>query len=96
MEAPKVKSMARGKKSRNLVAKTSAEFASQTTIHGIGYIFDRKLSVLERGFWICVVLTFLAAAVYLSYNSWTQWRRDQVDMKNFPGDHLSSSSQVIT
>ena len=96
--------MARGKKSRNLVATTSAEFASQTTIHGIGYIFDRKLSVLERGFWIFVVLTFLAAAVYLFYNSWTQWRRDQVVMKQLsrwspelviPGDHLISSSHHL-
>ena len=70
--------MTRKSRRRNAVAKTSAEFGSRTTIHGIGYIFDRDLSVCDRAFWVCVVVTFLASAAYLSYNTWTQWRENQV------------------
>ena len=72
------------RKRHNALSKTSAEFASRTTIHGIGYIFDRELSLFDRFFWICVVSTFLAAAAFLSYNTWTQWREDQVrsEMEN--------------
>ena len=73
-----VSRMTRKSRRQNAVAKTSAEFGSRTTIHGIGYIFDRDLSVCDRAFWVCVVVTFLASAAYLSYNTWTQWRENQV------------------
>ena len=73
-----VSRMTRKSRRRNAVAKTSAEFGSRTTIHGIGYIFDRDLGVCDRALWICIVVTFLASAAYLSYNTWTQWREDQV------------------
>ena len=70
------------RKSRNAIAKTSEEFASHTTIHGVGYIFDRELSVCDRAFWICIVFAFLASAAYLSYNTWAQWREDQVGQQD--------------
>ena len=70
--------MTRKSRRRNAIAKTTSEFASHTTIHGIGYIFDHDLSLCERALWICIVVTFLASTAYLSVNTWTQWREDQV------------------
>ena len=39
---------------RSHLGKTTEEFASKTTVHGIGYVFDRSLSVFDRVFWFTV------------------------------------------
>ena len=66
------------KKKSPAVVRTTEECASHTTVHGISYIFDRSLPVVDRLLWLVVVVSFLALASYLSYNSYTEWRGDQV------------------
>ena len=66
------------KKKSPAVVRTTEEFASQTTVHGISYIFDRSLPMVDRLLWLVVVVSFLGLASYLTYNSYTEWRGEQV------------------
>ena len=63
---------------RIALIRTTEEYAGQTTIHGINYIFDKKFKLAERVFWLLLVLSFFVLATYLTWNTWTQWREEQV------------------
>ena len=63
---------------KNPFIRTAEEYASQSSIHGIGYIFNRKLGLVDRLIWMVVVLAFLSLASYLTQNMWTQWQGEQV------------------
>ena len=58
--------------------KTTKDYASQSSIHGIGYIFDHKLGTWERVLWLMVVIGFLILATHLTLDTWTQWQEEQV------------------
>ena len=66
----------------NALQKTANDYASQSTIHGIAYIFDGEVGKLGRCLWLLTVLGFLALAGYFTANSWIQWRDDQVSKKS--------------
>ena len=66
----------------NALQKTANDYASQSTIHGIAYIFDGEVDKLGRCLWLLTVLGFLALASYFTANSWIQWREDQVSKKS--------------
>ena len=61
--------------------KTTTEYASRSSIHGIGYIFDRELGIFDRVLWLLAVVAFLAVAAKITNNFWSQWREEQVDIK---------------
>ena len=61
--------------------KTTTEYASRSSIHGIGYIFDRELGIFDRVIWLLVVVAFGAVAAKITKNFWSQWREEQVDVK---------------
>ena len=54
------------KKNQNQVFKTIKEYAENTTIHGIQYIFENGASVYEKISWIFVVLGGIIFAAILS------------------------------
>ena len=58
--------------------KTTEDYASQSSIHGVGYIFDQKLGTWERVLWLMVVIAFLILATHLTLDTWTQWQEEQV------------------
>ena len=62
---------------RSRLMETTKEYASQSSIHGIGYIFDQKLGGLERLLWLIVVAGFLSLATFLTLDTWNQWREEQ-------------------
>ena len=72
-----VLSNSKGGKGTSLL-KTAKEYAIHTTIHGLSYAFDMDLSVLGRILWALIVVVFLALATYLTFNTWEDWRDDQV------------------
>ena len=47
-----------------------------------GLIMIRELTLLDRLLWFLVVLAFLALASVLTWDTWTQWQKNQV--KNMP------------
>ena len=61
-----------------VLTQTTEEYASRSSIHGIGYIFDRELGIFDRVLWLLVVFFFLGVAGALTGNLWTQWRDEQV------------------
>ena len=65
---------------KKVLSLTTEEYASQSTIHGIGYIFDKGLSLVDRLLWLFMVLAFLSVAVALTWNLWSQWRNEQVTL----------------
>ena len=70
---------------RASLTKTAEDYASRTSIHGIGYIFDKELSFVDRLLWLLLVLAFLGVAAALTWNFWSQWRNEQVIKDIFVG-----------
>ena len=60
------------------LTQTTEEYASRSSIHGIGYVFDNELNLVDRLLWLIVVLAFLGIATALTFNFWTQWENEQV------------------
>ena len=60
------------------LSQTTEEYASRSSIHGIGYIFDKELHLLERLLWLLLVIAFLGVAATMTWNFWSQWRNEQV------------------
>ena len=63
---------------KTALTQTAEEYASRSSIHGIGYAFDRELHVVDRLLWLLVVLTFLGFTAALTWNLWAQWENEQV------------------
>ena len=60
------------------MSQTTGEYASRSSIHGISYIFDKELHLVDRLLWLLVVVVFLGVAATMSWNFWSQWRNEQV------------------
>ena len=70
------------------VSQTTEEYASHSSIHGIGYIFDKELSLVDRLLWLFVVLALLGVAAALTWNFWSQWRNEQVTKDTFVREEI--------
>ena len=70
--------MTKKKKGKLALLQTTEDFAERTSIHGISYVFDRGLKILDRLLWAVLVIGFLGLTFYLTWSSWTQWRDQQV------------------
>ena len=70
---------------KKVLSQTTEEYASRSSIHGIGYIFDKELSIMDRALWLFMVLAFLGVAGALTWNFWSQWRNEQVIKDIFVG-----------
>jgi hypothetical protein len=66
------------KDKNNPVSQTAEEYSNSTTIHGIGYIFESGLWVLERLFWMIVVIIGIIFAITLSVAAYKQWKENPV------------------
>ena len=66
------------RKYKSGIRKTTEEYASHSTIHGIGYVFDKDIGLSERILWLLGVLGFLFLAGYFTSNLWVQWQEEQV------------------
>ena len=55
-----------------------AKESIRTSIHGIGHVSDRELGYFDRFLWLLVTLALLGLAITLTWNTWTQWREEQV------------------
>ena len=67
---------------KTALVQTTEEYASRSSIHGISYIFDRELNIVDRFLWLFVVLSFAGVAAALIWNFWSQWRNEQVILNN--------------
>ena len=53
-------------------------YASNSTVHGINYVFDESLSIFERFIWLLVVCGLGCVAMFLVYESYNTWQDIQV------------------
>ena len=60
------------------IEQTTKQYSENTTIHGIGYIFESGLSVLERLLWILVVSLGIFFAILLSVTAYQNWQENPV------------------
>ena len=60
------------------IRKTLTDFAENTTIHGIGYIFNTLLPFIERCLWTVAFGFFACLAIYLSAKAAVEWQSDPV------------------
>ena len=65
---------------KSALTQTAEDYASRSSIHGIGYVFDREFNVVDRFLWLFLVLSFSGVAAGLTWNFWTQWRNEQVSI----------------
>ena len=64
---------------KTALARITEEYAGRSTIHGISYLFDKELNIVDQLLWLFVVVGFLGIASALTWNFWTQWRNEQVN-----------------
>ena len=53
-------------------------YASNSTVHGINYVFDENISIFERLIWLVVVCGLGCVAMFLVYESYNTWQDNQV------------------
>ena len=73
------------------LTRTIEGYAGRSSIHGIGYVFDRDINIVDRLLWLFVVIAFIGGAAMLTWNFWSQWRDEQV------GDspHLTVACELV-
>ena len=84
---------------KTALARITEEYAGRSTIHGISYLFDKELSIVDQLLWLFVVVGFLGVASALTVNFWTQWRNEQVktsDNIHFRCVEMIGHCQVVT
>ena len=59
-------------------SKTISDFASNTTIHGIQYIFDGAVLLFEKIAWLMICIGFAFLAIYWSVESFNYWKQNPV------------------
>ena len=67
-----------GLKPCKAVATTGNGFANATSIHGISYIFDNSLLVLERVLWFVVVAVFVGLCTHFIVDAYLDWQRNPI------------------
>ena len=63
-----------GLKPCKAVATTGHEFANATSIHGISYIFDTNILILERILWLIIVTFFAGLSSYWIVDAYLTWQ----------------------
>ena len=58
--------------------KTVSDFASNTTIHGVQYVFDGTAVIIEKIAWLIICIGFTLLAIYWSLEIYDQWEENPV------------------
>ena len=58
--------------------KNIEEYAAQSSIHGVGYIFDKKLGFVDRALWLVATLCAVTVAISMIISTYKNWQNDQV------------------
>ena len=58
---------------KTALTRTIEGYAGRSSIHGIGYVFDRDINIVDRLLWLFVVIAFIGGAAMLTWNFWSQF-----------------------
>ena len=60
------------------LSRNIEEYASRATVHGISYIFDKSVPIVDRFLWLVISLGSATLAMVMIYSSFTDWQDNQV------------------
>ena len=69
--------MRQPKKKKSVFSQTIENFANRSSIHGVSYISNKHLAIVDRLLWTFVVFASLAIAAVLAWDLWIQWENEQ-------------------
>ena len=61
-----------------LVIRSLEEYANHSTVHGISYIFDKSIGIVERVFWLILVIGSLCMVLFMINSTYNSWQKDKV------------------
>ena len=74
--------MSRRSKKINLKRKNFLEnihqYAINSSIHGVSYIFDRSSNFFDRLFWFILFSVCIGLSIFLTISSYSEWKKNQV------------------
>ena len=65
-------------KPQSAILATLRSYTSNATVHGLSYIGDLTLPVVDRLVWLVVVVVFGSCAAYLSHGVFKEWQSNKV------------------
>ena len=60
---------------RSVLAKTVQDYADISTTHGINYVCNSNMMVVERFLWFVVCCSFLTLAVWWTVEAYNKWEK---------------------
>ena len=60
--------------SKSMLWENIESYADQATVHGVGYIFQKKLGLTDRLLWLFIVLLSMTLAIWMVNTSYTDWK----------------------
>ena len=63
---------------KNSMVNTLKDYSSESSIHGVQYLGDRKHSNFGRAFWMITVCIALTCTLVQVFNIWYQWVDDPI------------------
>ena len=65
-------------KKKSIFIETAKDFFSSTTAHGLAYIVEEGVLLVERVFWAIVVLLAIAFCIWQVITIWLDWQQNPV------------------
>ena len=65
-------------KKKSIFIETAKDFSSSTTAHGLAYIAEEGVLLVERLFWTIVVLLAIAFCIWQVITIWLDWQKNPV------------------
>ena len=56
------------------LVNTVKEFTLNSSVHGIGYIFETGIPLVDSFFWALISLASLSLALYMSVDAYLEWQ----------------------
>ncbi|XP_073955647.1 uncharacterized protein [Choristoneura fumiferana] len=73
-EQASVKKRVRRERRQLVAGELVQDFAQNTTLHGLRYIAEKRLSLVEKIFWTVSFVTSVSLCVMLIWNVWVKWQ----------------------
>ena len=62
----------------NKAKKGIEEYTNESTVHGLKYVFDRKIGLFDRLLWLVIVLCSMFMAIWMIGSSYSSWQQKMV------------------
>ena len=63
---------------KTILGRRLEEYANHSTIHGISYIFDKSIGIVDRVLWLITVICSLCMVLGMINSSYHSWQENQV------------------